>query len=415
MSERRVIIIFSLLHTGIFLGLFAYLGRHFYFGLAGFEHWVALQMLEGQVPYRDFAIEYPPLALLGFLLPGLFFRTSLAYGWAFVVEMLVLDLAALILVTALAKRLNLSVWRSLAIYTLALMAVGPIVVCRWDLLPTVLMLAALYAFTAGRHKLAWTAAALGVSAKAYPVVIIPFFVLYSLSRKEYRQLIHGIGAFVGVLLLIALPWILLSAEGFWDFFSYHSERGLHSETSYASVLLIGQDLGLTQVEGVFSFGSWNLSSPLDDNMARASPYVSLALLMALYGLCARSLWIKRVPGATSLAEDSDRASSIINYSLLAILVLLLTSKVFSAQFLVWLCPLLALVTGRWRHLFWLLFLAVGGLTQYIFPYHYVEFELGRPYLIGILATRNLLLAVVAFLLVEQEVASQFVKTRRPHG
>ena len=89
---------------------------------------------------------------------------------------------------------------------------------------------------------------------------------------------------------------------------------------------------------------------------------------------------------------------MLRYSLLAILIMLLSSKLFSPQFLIWLCPLLPLVRGRWRYTSWMLFLAVGGLTQYIYPYHYIEFELGTPYLIAMMASRNFLLVVMVIIL-----------------
>jgi uncharacterized membrane protein len=279
-----------------------------------------------------------------------------------------------------------------------LLSVGPIAISRYDLLPAVLVLAALHAFIAGRNKLAWAILALGVAAKGYPAIIAPLLALCCLRHRGYRRLMEGVVAFAAVLLIVVLPCVLLSAQGFWQFLSFHAQRGLHSESSYASVLLIGQILGLTQLEAGFSFGSWNLSSPLADTLARVSPYIAVGLLLAVYSLYTKSLWRAARPkeGMVSLSPEESRL--VVNHSLLAVLAFLLTSKLFSPQFLVWLCPLLPLIGGRWRHLSWWLFVAVGGLTQYLFPYHYIEFELGCPHLIGILAGRNLLLVVMALLL-----------------
>ena len=82
--------------------------------------------------------------------------------------------------------------------------------------------------------------------------------------------------------------------------------------------------------------------------------------------------------------------------------MLLTSKVLSPQFLIWLCPLIPLVKGRWRYFTLVLFLVIGGITQYIYPHNYIDFELatlgselGKPYLVVMLALRNLLLMAMA--------------------
>src|SRR3954469_21733675 len=50
----------------------------------------SLQLLRGRVPYRDFALEYPPLALLPFTLPRLVtFGVRIdftGYVWLFLIE-----------------------------------------------------------------------------------------------------------------------------------------------------------------------------------------------------------------------------------------------------------------------------------------------------------------------------------------
>src|SRR5262245_7730640 len=50
----------------------------------------SLQLLQGRVPYRDFALEYPPLALLPFALPRLVTLGQridfIGYVWLFLIE-----------------------------------------------------------------------------------------------------------------------------------------------------------------------------------------------------------------------------------------------------------------------------------------------------------------------------------------
>lgn len=400
--REHPLIVFILVHAVIFLGIFANLDQ--LVGDNALERYVALQMLDGQVPYRDFLSEYPPLALLSFLIPALLFPSPTAYGFAFAAQMLLLDLVVLFILASLASRLKMRLWHVLGIYTLFLLAVGLLVTGRYDLLPAMLVLAALYAFISGRNKSAWALLALGTMAKVYPIIIAPIFVLYLLRQRRYGQLIGGGVTFLGVILVLTLPWVVLSADGFWQFLSYHAERGLHSESSYGSLLLTGQALGLTQLKAQLTFGSWNLVSPVADSLAKVSVYISAGLLLGIYALYARLIWRRPGPVAGTAAPDAVAAASLLRYSLLAVLIILLSSKLFSAQFLIWLCPLLPLVNGQWRYAPWLLFLAAAVLTQYIYPFHYIEFELaslelGSPYPVIIMAGRNLLLAVMAVFLI----------------
>ena len=401
--RERPLLFFAILHAILFLAVSANLdGIYGLVGFAGLERQMATQMLSGQVPYSDFTCEYPPLALLSFLLPGLLSTVQPAYGFLFALEMLLLDLVVLFIIWKLASRLKMRIWYALAIYTLCLLAIGLVVTGRFDMLPATLVLVALYAFISGKNKTAWVVLALGMTAKLYPIIIAPLFALYLLRHQQYRKLVQGIAIFGGIVLVLNLPWIIINASGYWEFLSYHLERGLHAESSYGSVLLIGQMMGITQVDAAMTYGSWNLISPMADNLAQSSFYVTVIFLLITYAFYATRLWGKSGDIAEEKMFGNGAAELILRYSLLAVFIMLLTSKVFSPQFLIWLCPLIPLVRTRWRYIPWLLFLVIGGLSQYIYPHNYLEFEyatlgseLGKTYLIIMLAIRNFLLVAMA--------------------
>jgi len=399
-NHWRMLIIFGVAHLAIFLCFFAVMAQLFYPAAGELERNFALQMLDGRMPYRDFACEYPPLALLSFLVPALLFRTPAAYAFAFAGELLLFDLVVLVLIASLASRLNMPVRSALAAYTVLLLAVGPLVVCRYDMLPAMLSLAALWAFVGRRTGTAWTLIALGVTAKLYPVVLVPLFFIYNVINGEYRRLARGIVFFLGVLFVVVVPWLVIDAAGFWHSLTYHMERGLHSESTYGTVLLVAQSLGWTRVEGSLTFGSWNITSPLADVLGGLSFYFVLGFLAAVYGWFGWLVagWVKERSGG-GIAGPHYAVRLLLQVAFLAVLVFMLTNKVFSAQYLIWLCPLLPLLGGQSRYIAWLLFAAAAALTQYVFPYHYIEFELGNIVPVVMLAGRNLLLvAVVAVIL-----------------
>jgi hypothetical protein len=96
-------------------------------------------------------------------------------------------------------------------------------------------------------------------------------------------------------------------------------------------------------------------------------------------------------------SGSDVAD-LIRFSSLAIIVFMLANKVFSAQYLAWLCPLLPLIIGEQRYKVATLFVVAGVLTQYIYPYDYNSFELGEALPVFVLFVRNILLIIAAVLM-----------------
>ena len=395
-SFKKTVVIFGAIHAVIFLGLLPAMAHFLYPGTGGLENFIAQLIRGGQIPYHDFASEYPPLALLSFLLPGLFFNTVTAYSWAFAAEMMVFDLLALVMIADLASTLKMPVKNTLTVYTLLIVATGPILVARYDVLPAALVLAALWAFVKGKNKLAWAAAALGFAAKLYPIILLPIFVIYQLKNRQYSRMIAGGAVFLGVTLLVTLPWIIIDASGYWHSWTYHLERGLHSESTYGTALLTGQLMGLTTVQGALTFGSWNLSSPLADSLAQMSFYISAAILLAVYGFYAWRLQ-REAEGAPKAALSESSTAQLLKYATLAVAVFLLTNKVFSAQYLAWLCPLIPLAADR-RYFAPMLFVAAAVLTQYVYPYQYISFELGKAMPVLTLTFRNLLLVLMAALI-----------------
>lgn len=389
------------IHAVLFLCIFTNLGLTYYDSPTpgAVENQIALKMLEGQIPYSDFACEYPPLALLFFIIPALFFRSLSLYYIAFATEMFLFDLLVIALIVYISRRLNISTVRSLTAYTLFIAFVaGPIAIQRYDLVPAVLVLVALVALIKGKSKTAWAVLALGVMVKLYPLVIAPLFAIWHIIKGQYRQLVKGMVVFLAIILVLVIPWVIIDAQGLWGSISYHLERGLHAESSYGSFILIGQLLGLTQVKGEFSYGSFNLTSPLADNISKASFYIMATVLIALYLLFAFQLK-KRQKDIISLERPAvETESLLLRYTTLAVLAFLLSSKIFSVQYLIWLCPLLPLLNIRRSNLIFILFLIAGAFTLYIYPFNYTPFARFETLPVIIMASRNFLVLAIGALL-----------------
>jgi uncharacterized membrane protein len=198
------------------------------------------RILNGAIPYQDFTVEYPPLAFIFFTLPHLAASTLGSFHLAFAVEIFIFDVIGLVILHKLSRDLKLNPVITMAVYTALLLAVGPILIYRFDLIPAVITLASIYAFTRKRHKLAWIFLAIAVFTKVYPAVIAPLFLVQQLSHRQYRKAIWGIGTFVITTAIIVIPCLILSTSGFVNSFTMQMQRGLHAETTYSSFLLLGQ-------------------------------------------------------------------------------------------------------------------------------------------------------------------------------
>jgi uncharacterized membrane protein len=289
-------------------------------------------MAAGEVPYRDFDLEYPPAALPLFWLPTL--GPSEHYQAIFGVLMLACAAAMLALVLRGAVALEASPQRLLAVAVaigLFPLALGTVVLTRYDLWPAALTAAALAAVLVGRERLGFVVLGVAVAAKIYPLVLLPPLLLYVLRREGRRETAIGLGAFAATLAVIVLPFALVAPEGLWESVERQLGRPLQIESLGSSLLLAAHQLGFYDPTVVSTHGSQNLAGPLPDRLATAQTVLQAGALVAVWLLFARG-------PATPRRLVAASAASVV--------VFVAFGKVLSPQFLIWLVPVVALVAGR---------------------------------------------------------------------
>ena len=347
----------------------------------------ASKVLQGNLPYRDFSFEYPPFSLLFFILPRLFASTWPAYAVIYQIEVVIVDAIGLFLVYLIARRLGKAPWKLMTVYTLCILAIGPIVGQQYDIFPAVMTLAAIYCFWRGYHKTSWALLALGTLTKFYPAVIAPIFLLIYLKNRQYKQAAAGLGVFAAICLVVVVPFLYYGSESIFNLINYHSQRGIQIESTYSAVLLALRQFGWIKVGWVFNFGSINLDSPLANTLARMSTYISALALIITYWF----IWSRIKPGKSQFTR-------LAAYSLLVIDVVLVTSKVLSPQYLIWLVPLCPLLFGEWRYHLTAIFMIIGILTYFIFPLNYEALEYFKTDAVALLVFRDFLLILLAVIL-----------------
>ena len=310
----------------------------------------------GRVPYRDFAVEYPPGALPVFVVPAPFADYASAFGWL----MAACGVALVFLVAQVRVRAAVFV-------ALAPVLAGSLILTRFDLWPALLATAALAALAAGRHRLGWAFLGAAVAAKLWPLVLVPLALAWSVRRGRPRAPLAGLA----VVLVVFVPFALVAPHGLWESLRGQASRPLQVESLGASILAT---FGHPHV--ITTHGSQNL----------AGHGVVAAAFAALQAVSLVALWI-------AFARGPATRERLLRYAAASACAFVVFGKVLSPQFLLWLIPLVPLVRGR-RGV-----AATGALTvalvltQVWFPERYWSYA-DSFHLSGVVLARNLALAVL---------------------
>jgi hypothetical protein len=337
----------------------------------------------GAVPYRDFSLEYPPGALPVFILPSLapaddyrtVFEMVMAACGAVMVALVVVTLAA---VGAGTTRL----FAAAAFAGLAPLALGPVVLTRFDLWPAMLTAGVLAALVTGRSRIGFGLLGLAAAVKVYPLVLLPIALVYVGRRHGAREAGACLAILVAVLAAVLVPFAILSPDGLLDSFERQTGRPLQVETLGASILLAAHQLGWYAPTVVDSFGSQNLAGGLPDALAAAETALQLLAVVGTWVLFATT----RGRQEQLLAAAAAAATAFVSLG-----------KVLSPQFLIWLVPLVPIVAGGYGLAASGLLLVALVLTHLWFPSRYwdlVDLDGGPAWL---LVSRNA--ALLALLVV----------------
>lgn len=300
-------------------------------------HAYAQNILGGQVPYRDFVPEYPPLALLFFLLPKLLVRDPHYYTLAFQAEIILCALIGLFLVLTLRRTLVAGL-----LYGCGLLAILTLTFGRYDVVPAVMTLGAAYLFWAGRRRNAYILLALATLTKIYPLVLLPVFLA---KETDQRQALRHTADFVIVGVAVVLPFVLASPAGFLAFLLYQAAREVHIESSANLLFLPLHWLFGYPLEVVYGHQSYGVTMPGEPVWRFGQTLLLMAVPFAAY-------WRARRTDAGGLMEDS----------LFALTAFLLANRVLSPQFMIWLVPFLPFVAPGIS----VVIIALNLLTEWFF-------------------------------------------------
>jgi hypothetical protein len=385
---------------------------------------IAGDWLDGYMPYADFKVEYPPGALVLFILARIFTEAPNLYGYIFASIVLLADLGLLLffwripMLIRAGKIVPVLVQRSESTvlcltYILFTAVFGRLLFQNYDLIIGLLLAAAIYFALRKRPVLVDLLVAIGIWLNLAVMVWIPLLWWHdfvsrddprpqkiSLKITEFiRAMLLRLAVLAGGLGVLFLPFIILSGQSIGQIVKFHLERGVQLESTVASFLILGAKLFEFDLSTEFTQRAIHLSGEFVSRGAAVSGIFSIVIFVILTVYLMRKLH--------SQSDASARGVWLIRGLLATILALLATSKVFFPQYLLWVCPMAALLAynqqPRIGHIGWCLF-GVNLISSVVFFFFYPDL-IEMHFLPGILLViRNLTVVWLVILLLLPDAA-----------
>lgn len=184
---------------------------------------------------------------------------------------------------------------------------------NWDLLAVSLLCVCLALWSRKHVALAGIFLGLAAAAKFYPfLILLPIFVLCVRTAK-LRQFGLLLGSTLLTWLAVNVPFMLLNFAGWSTFYTFSASRG----QDFGSLWLVLDNLGL-------------------------------AMPIELLNLLATGLFLVGALAVAAIALLAKRRPRLAQLSFLVVAAFLVTNKVYSPQYVLWLIPLAVLARPRWR-------------------------------------------------------------------
>ncbi|MFZ1362523.1 MAG: glycosyltransferase 87 family protein [Candidatus Nanopelagicales bacterium] len=229
----------------------------------------------------------------------------------FTANVIMLFVCFVVAIVATAKTVPTRPWDA------ALLAAAPCVALNatinWDMLAIALTAVAILLWARRNPVAAGIFLGLAAAAKFYPFLLFGPILVVCWRTKNMKAFWQSLAGGIGAWLVINIPFMLINFEGWFTFYSFSSERG----QDFGSVWMMLSTIGI--------------KIPADAlNILAMGLFLVLCLGIAILGL--------KAPKTPRLAQ----------LAFLVLAAFILTNKIYSPQFVLWLIPLAALARPRWR-------------------------------------------------------------------
>ncbi|KAD4059737.1 DUF2029 domain-containing protein [Arthrobacter yangruifuii] len=203
----------------------------------------------------------------------------------------------------------------------AMVAVAPAAVLsmfiNWDIFAVMLATLGMLAFARNRPVAAGVLIGLGTALKLYPVLILGAVLVLALRTPRPRPAVLAFAAAAVTWLAVNLPFLLRDYESWRFFLTFTADR----PAGYSSVWF-----------------AWNLTVEQAGGTGVGAEFINVWAYLLFALACG---------GIAVLALRARRRPRMAQLVFLIVAAFILTNKVYSPQFVLWLLPLAALARPRW--------------------------------------------------------------------
>jgi len=185
---------------------------------------------------------------------------------------------------------------------------------NWDLIPIAFVALAFLAWSKDKPILTGILFGLAITSKFYPVFLLFGFLLMAWRNTSWRPTLKMIVATIMTFVAINVPFAIANLEGWFHFYAFNFGRSIDFGSFWYAVTQLGLP---TIPENLLNIASTTLFAAL---------LIGIAVL------------VKKAPTTPTIAQ----------ISFLILTAFVITNKVYSPQYVLWLVPLAVLARPNWR-------------------------------------------------------------------
>jgi hypothetical protein len=345
------------------------------------------------VPYGEVPIEYPPFSLPFFFAPRLLSSDIASYTHFFGLQMwlyVVLISGCMWFISRRISARPLTAWGTVALACGFASAASWVISRRFDTSVALLVAAAITAEISGRSTAAAALLGLGAATKLWPAFLVPVLLLSAWSDGDRRRAVRVLLVSIGAFLLPHVPFLILGGPKAFSYLAYHGDRGLQIESVAGNLAMVLGQVTSVEVHLESNFGAVHVGS-VSGWTQWLVRFTYVAMLLA-FAFVLKRTW----EGCRQTTPDSMERRRLVVFSCTAlILATLITAKVFSTQFIIWLFPWVLLIPGGTR-------LKVAAIAMAWFSYlgypvlYFTHLTKSLPEGIAVVLIRNILVLWLFF-------------------
>jgi uncharacterized membrane protein len=267
------------------------------------------------------------------------------------------------------------------VWDAALVAVSPLVIFQiftnFDALATAFAMGGLLAWARRKPVLAGVLIGLGAAAKLYPLLFLGPLLMLGIRTGRLGALGRTAGAAAVTWLLVNLPVLVLFPRGWSEFFRLNARRGDDMDSLYNVVKSFTGWRGFDP-----SLGFWQ------------PPTVLNTVVVVLFAVCCAAI--------AYVVLTAPQRPRVAQLAFLVVAIFLLTNKVWSPQFSLWLVPLAVLALPHRRILLaWMTIDALVWVPRMYFLYDNPNRGLPGEFFTTTVLLRDIAVVVLCALVIRQ--------------